>query len=199
MYQRPIQARAIATESRFLDSVNELLRYKSFAALTVEEIAEHAGLTASAFIKRFGTKKQALLLLWERYCDKASGVMSQIGGNLSQYPGAIDACIAMSEQLEALQTAYFPVNRAMHEDFQENLKVHPLTKKIYLECVTLMRHIQIRFMEAPTATEHQAFAAAQLLITINYNYVLKAMPGLPADPDVRHLMIARILILSLQE
>ncbi len=41
-------------------------------------------------MKRFGTKKQALLILYERYCEKVSAGMSNIALHLSQNANAAD-------------------------------------------------------------------------------------------------------------
>lgn len=198
MYQKPIQPRAIATEQRFLEALHHLLTQKSFGQLSIDEIAEHAGLTHSAFLKRFGSKKQALLVLYEKYCDKASAVMSEIVRNMASYARVEDACREMSIQLERIQMEDFPANRAMHEDFLEKLQVDPRTKKIFLECVDLMRHAQKTLMKEDTVSDVGAFAAAQLLITINYNYVLKAMPALPVAAELRHRLIGKIVVQALK-
>lgn len=198
MYQKPIQHRAIATEQRFLDALNHLLKDRSFGQLSIDEIATHAGLTHSAFLKRFGTKKQALLVLYEQYCDKASAEMAAIKRNLANYSHVEDVCREMSVQLERIQQEDFPANRAMHEDFLEKLQVDPRTKKIFLECVDLMRCIQRDFMRGAAASDTGAFAAAQLLITINYNYVLKAMPALPVSADQRHRLIGKVVAEALK-
>jgi AcrR family transcriptional regulator len=197
MYRKPQQPRAIATEQRFLDSLDVLLQNKSLAQLSIDEIAEHAHQTRGAFLKRFGSKKQSLFILWSRYCKRASTEMAQITTLLPTFQSAKAACIHMSTQLETIQRLDFSANRAMHEDFQENLRIDPQTQKIFLECVELMRCTQRQFLPGTAASDTGAFAAAQLLVTINYNHVLKAMPGLPADPVVRHEMVGEIMALVL--
>ena len=196
-YQTPLQDRAKFTEQRFLDALNHLLKERSLGHLTVENIADQAGLTRSAFLKRFGSKKQALFVLWARYCNRASEEMQRVASLLPTFNSLIEACEYMSQQLEAIQMADFSANRAMHEDFQENLRVDPQTKKIFLECVELLKKAQMQFLHDSAMTEEGVFAAAQLLVTINYNYVLKAMPGLPDDPHLRHKMIGEIVALAL--
>lgn len=199
MYQKPIQPRAVATEQRFLEALHLLLQQKSFGQLTIDDIAEQAGLTHSAFLKRFGSKKQALLVLYERYCEKASSVMAHIAQTMARYESMEAVCREMSVQLEQIQLADFPANRAMHEDFLEKLEVDPRTKKIFLECVDLMRCAQRHFKPGPAASDVGAFAAAQLLVTINYNYVLKAMPALPPDFELRHRLIGKIVAEALRK
>lgn len=194
MYQKPCQPRALVTEQRFLDAMNELLKEHSLGQITIDQIAKHANLTRSAFMKRFGTKKQALLILYERYCNKVFAIMEQITCDLSNYTHAAHVCYEMSKQAEGLQVIDFAANRAMHEIFQEDLKVDPRTKVIFLRCVDLMRDIQKIFMHGTSASDIGAFAASQLLFTIDLNYVLKAMPGLPTDSDRRHKLVSDVLV-----
>ena len=196
-YRKPLQPRAKFTKQRFLDALNLLLQDKSLGHLSVDNIAAQAGLTRSAFLKRFGSKKQALFVLWARYCTRASEEMHRITVALPTFNSLIEVCEHMSQRLEAIQLADFSANRAMHEDFQENLKIDPQTKKIFLECVDVLKKAQERFGGEKSRSDAGAFAAAQLLVTINYNYVLKAMPGLPADDQKRHRMIGEIVALSL--
>jgi len=198
MYKKPLQPRAIATEQKFLDALNYLLKEKSLGQLSIDEIADRAHQTRGAFLKRFGSKKQALFILWERYCIQASQVMANISQRLSEFACVEEACMHMSMQLEHIQTLEFSTNRAMHEDFSENLRVDPQTKKIFLECVDLMRQAQKQFNLSDTASDAGAFSAAQLLVTINYNYVLKAMPALPLHPQKRHKLIGEVVALALK-
>ena len=79
MYKKPKQTRAVITEQKFLDALSSLLSEKSLNKLTIEEIAERANLHRGAFLKRFGSKRQALFVLFERYCFDASACMSSIG------------------------------------------------------------------------------------------------------------------------
>ena len=198
MYKKPLQPRAIATEKRFLDALNDLLKEKSLGQLSIDEIADHAQLTRGAFLKRFGSKKQALFVLWASYCNLASEQMVSIAACMPKFACIEDACMHMSKTLEHIQTLEFSVNRAMHEDFQENLRIDPQTKKIFLDCVDLMRQAQKQFNLAGAASDAGAFAAAQLLVTINYNYVLKAMPALPANSQARHKLIGDVVALALR-
>ncbi len=75
--------------------------------LTIDEIAEKTQLIRGAFLKRFGTKKQALLILYERYCEKVSAGMSNIALHLSQNANAAEVCYGMSKRAEALHGCRF--------------------------------------------------------------------------------------------
>lgn len=198
-YICPKQTRAKITEQKFLDALHELLKEKSLSLLTIDEIAVQAKLTRSAFLKRFGTKNNALLLLYERFCCKVLVAMNEISAGLDQCEDAIEACYRISKQAEALQLADFSANRAMHELFMEQLVIAPPTKALFTQCCVLMKEVQTRLLPPSTGTTTGVFAAAQLLFTINYNHVLKAMPGLPRDPETRHRMIANIVSTALRQ
>jgi AcrR family transcriptional regulator len=197
-YKTPQQSRALGTEKKFLNAMSACLQHKSLAQLTIDEIADHAGLTRSAFLKRFGTKKQALLLLYDQYCQKVVAAMSAVAKEMHDFDDAYQACYRISADAEVLQTADFSTNRAMHELFMEELTAHPQTKAIFMHCRDLMKLIQKVHLLPGTGTDVGAYAAAQLIFTINYNHVLKAMPGMPRDSHTRHQMIATLVHRALQ-
>ncbi len=68
--QRPQQARSIKTEQELLDALEKLLVHKSFADLTVAELATEAGLTTGAIYRRFGNKEGVLRAAFERFQDR---------------------------------------------------------------------------------------------------------------------------------
>lgn len=81
---------------------------------------------------------------------------------------------------------------------QKKLKVHSLTKKIFINCVAMMLEIKKSYGLPIMASDEGAWSAAQLLVTLNYNYVNGAMPGLPKHHDTRHKLISDILSLALR-
>ncbi len=190
-YKTPVQPRALATEQKFLDTVNLLMQDKSLGLLTIDEIAAKAGLTRSAFLKRFGTKNQALLVLYGRYCTEVEAAMAAVSDDIDSFADAHEACFRVSVLAQELQTAHFSAIRAMHELFMENLNVHHQTHAIFLQCSDLMR--QIQKVHVPTGTDMGAHAAAQLVFTITGNHVLKAMPGLPREEKDRHTLTAALV------
>lgn len=197
-YISPQQARAKITEQKFLDALQDLLKDKSLNLLTIDEIAEKAKLTRSAFLKRFGSKNQALLVLYERYCSRVIVAMAEISAGLDSCADAAEACYRISKRAEALQQADFAANRAMHELFMQELTIAPQTKALFSQCCTLMKEVQTRLLPACTGTSTGVFSAAQLIFTLNYNHVLKAMPGLPRNPETRHRMIANLVSTALR-
>jgi AcrR family transcriptional regulator len=196
-YKKPKQARAIATEQRFLNALNECLREKSFDATSIVDIAERAGLHRSAFLNRFGDKQQALLVLFERYCDLVFDVVETLRSNIDVYQTLDALCREMSSQLEQIQMAHFGANRAMQEYFYQRLETHDMVKRIFLETVGLMKFAQHRFLDEPQRTDQGAFAATQLLVTLNFNYVMRGMPGLPKSSDDRHALISKCMCAAL--
>lgn len=197
-YKPPKQARAAETETKFLSSLNVLLLQKSFAKLTVAEIAEHANLEAGAFLKRFGSKKGALLELWKKYCAECALEIQRFIDQLPSLQAPLQvACCEISTRLEQLQLEHFSANRAINEHFMEELKVAEPTKLAFMHSVQMMRCVQQKYLKGTAASDTGSFAAAQVMLTINYNYTIKAMPGLPRDPAVRHQLIGQFIAESL--
>ena len=197
-YSKPVQRRAIDTERRFLDAMRLVLKTTSFKNTSVALIAEKAGLTKTAFLKRFKSKENALFALFGEYCDEASKTIREILTDLHSFESVDEVLLSMSTRLEEIQLAHFSVNRAMHEIYMENLQTHPLTVQIFKETVAMMVDVQQKFFADHSCSKMGAYSAAQLLVTINYNYVLKAMPALPSEGNLRHKLITDILSSALK-
>ena len=197
-YTPPTQARSRNTERRFLAALDELLRVNGYINTTIDEVADRAGLTKAAFLKRFGSKEQAVIVLFSKYCDQVTGLMRSLHNQLSDFPSLHFTLREMSQQFEAVLQMHMSSNRAMHEHFQQRLEVHDLTKKIFKQCVGLMMAVQARFLEEGSYTDAGAWNATQLLVTIDYNYLLRAMPALPEDHESRHDLVADILEVALK-
>lgn len=195
---KPIQARAKRTERRFLKAFDELLRINGFSATTIDSVAQLSGQTRSAFLKRFGSKHGALEALFAHYCGAASATMRDVVLELDNAPKLHPMLVSISQRYEALLQTHKASNRAMHEHFLKDLEVHELTKGIFRECVEMMKHIQQKYLADGTYTDKGAWAAAQTLVTINYNYVLEAMPAFPVDYSERHHLIADLLEMALK-
>ena len=196
-YRKPTQDRSLITEERFLTSFNELLGDYGFQATTVEMIAEHAGLTKGAFMKRFGSKKRALLLLFSHYADKASALINEYLNTIDHYSGPTELFFDMSWRLEQLLMANFAVNRAMDELFRTNHEWQTRSQQIHFECVDMMVQLQRHYLGGGGHDYQAAKNTAQLLITINFNYVMNAMRSLPSDSLERHRVIADVLAMLL--
>lgn len=198
MYSPPRQSRAVLTEHRFLKAFEELLLEKSFNKTSIQEIAERASLDKGSFLKRFGSKKGALLLMFELYCQRVYLMLADLRTELPAFPTAQDFCLAVSARYEVVLMENFSSNRAMNELYLEELQVDPQTKGIFMAGVELLGQAQTQFAYTLKGSKAGAFAATQLVLTINYNYALKAMPALPADDGKRHALIARLMVEALQ-
>jgi AcrR family transcriptional regulator len=198
-YKPPIQHRAKVTEEKFLSAFDELMRENGFEQTTVDEIAQRAGLTRASLLARFGSKEQALLILYSRYCDRATKTMYKFMDELPLETDMLMVLENMSKQLLVLVVRDLSSNRAMHEHFLKNLETHDLTKGIFRTCVQMMTAVQNRFLEPGSFTANGAWSAAQLLVTIEFNSALQGMPGLPQDTNARHRLVAEILALALQK
>ena len=197
-YKKPKQARAIESEKKFLMALDELLREKSFEETSIEEIAGRSSQTKAAFLQRFGSKDQALFLLFERYAGEASALMSKITAAVTPQVPLKDCMYKTSYQFDELLQRHFSANRAMNEYFKKQLDSHELTKKIFVECIQMMQRIQ-QTHGIHIETDISARSAAQLLVTLNFDYAMKAMRAFPAEPETRHELIADILALALQK
>lgn len=197
-HPKPKQKRAESTERKFMDAMDLCLRCSSYNQTTVDEIAERAGLHRGAFLKRFGSKKNALLALHHRYCADVMSVLNDLKKWIASAESLALLCAKFSSQLEALQRMHFGSNRAMHEYFLDNLETDAQTQRIFLETVELMRVVQRHWLSDYSYSDVGAFAATQLLVTINYNFVLQAMPALPRDDATRHLLIAECMVTALK-
>jgi AcrR family transcriptional regulator len=198
MYRSPQQSRSQETVRAFLSAFRRLLAERGFANTSIDDLAKLSGQTRSSFLSRFGSKKAALFLLFDEYCADVSDLMLQITARVPDLPDA-KACVhLMSASFEPRLIDHFASNRAMHELYLENLKVDERTQKIFLELVELMRLVQKHHLSGEPCTDNGAFSAAQVLVTTNYNYVLKAMPGLARDAEMRHEMIARMVVEALK-
>lgn len=198
MYPPPTQARSRSSERKFLIAFDDLLRVNGYENTSIDDIADRAGLTRDAFLKRFGSKEQAAIVLFARYCDQVMSVMNDFQAQLPQHTDLHLVLREMSQQFEAVLQMHLAANRAMNEHFHKRLEVHELTKKIFKAAVELMRAVQLRFLDVSHYTEAGAWNATQILVTVSYNYLLRAMPALPEDHGKRHKLIADLLEVALK-
>lgn len=198
MYRSPTQSRAKKTEDAFLSAFRQLLRDQGFAKTSIDDVAMLSGQTRSAFLSRFGTKKAALFVLFDEYCAEVSELMSEISLQIQNLPNAMACAYQMSTRFEVKLIEHFASNRAMHELYLEDLRTDERTQRIFRQLVDLMRKTQENHLPKGTYTETGAYSAAQLLVTINYNYVLKAMPAFAREREIRHVMIAEAIAVALR-
>jgi AcrR family transcriptional regulator len=67
----PMQERSRATANRFVDAAMKLLREKTYAELSVAELARAAGRSVGVFYQRFGSKDDFLAVLLSAFFERA--------------------------------------------------------------------------------------------------------------------------------
>lgn len=79
-----------------MSALDTLLVQTSFKNLSTEDIAREAGISMGAFLRRFGSKRQALYVLYQRYCEKTTVGMDRIVSELPLNEKAINPFLDMS-------------------------------------------------------------------------------------------------------
>jgi AcrR family transcriptional regulator len=194
------QARSLDTERRFLISLNELLEDQSFTSTSIQQIADHAGLQKAAFIKRFGTKRDALFALFDVYCEAINMLICDTKElHKKSEINTEDKLFYLSKKFSDTLKAHIASNRAMHELFLNDFETNERTKAIFRNATDLLSSIFKPTSEySSDIYKYKIFNTTQLLVTLNYQYGIGAMPAFPADPEERHRLIARLLITAMQ-
>ena len=195
-YTPPATPEEAEDEARLLAALDDLLKSKAFNALTVPDIAKAAGSDKTTFIRRFGSKRNSLNVLFERFYNDVQEELINIRSMVDSH-SLRKLCFEMSSRYERLVKIHFSANRAMHELFLEQLETTDETKEIFVSTIELIE--AVRFKTQPDiGSIAGSYAATQMLVNINYNYAMAAMPGLPADDEVRHTLISDFMIRALQ-
>jgi AcrR family transcriptional regulator len=189
------QERSKQSEERCISALHALLATQSFSATTVRQIAERACLSPPAVIKRFTTKTNILLALFEQYCLKVYGVLHTLES--ATFTDLAELCETLSKEYVALLLADLPANKGMNELYMVDLKVHPLTAGIFRETCRVLEGLAKKTEPDANITTEGTFAASQVLVTTNFNYHLGAMPAFPADDEKRHKLIAQMMVAAL--
>ena len=196
MYVEPKQSRAVESEAKFLAAFEALLLEGSYHSVTVDAVARRAGKSKGAFITRFGTKRKALDRLFQEFCTAVYDTLDQAAATYDPSLGDVEATLLnLSRSYEELVMAHWGVNRAMNEVFLLEGKIDQQTKNIFKATADLFLLLFSSPTEPPS--RGQVLAAVQLLVTLNYNYCLGAMPGLPATSAERHRIISRSIYATL--
>ena len=194
MYTPPKQIRAKQTEEKILGALSQLLTERSFHDVTVRQICEASAISNGAFMTRFGSKRAALAQLFQLLCDDVFQTLSALASHEPRNKAQLQKFLEQaSEAYEALVWQHWGANRAMHEIFLKEGVIDDKTKNIFRETVDLFHPVFCRALGNQWSIA-QTFSAAQLLVTINYNFALDAMPGLPKASSQRHRMISGLLL-----
>ncbi|WP_306047883.1 TetR/AcrR family transcriptional regulator [Nioella sp. MMSF_3534] len=187
-YVAPRQGRAIETEAKFLEAAEKLFAKNGFNNTTIDHIACAAGLHRGAFLKRFGSKYAIADILFERYCSESvcrlnETLQAMRGG---EFAGFRDMLIQISVGLEMVLRKHIAANRAFNEILANRLEIEEKANNLFRHFIQVFRDGFAHFSPGEEVAKRDAIPPAQLLVVLNYNYVLEIAPSLPREHLQRH-------------
>lgn len=191
-YRPPQQSRSRTSEDEMLAAFQSSLEKHGYLETNLEQVAAEAGLSRPGFLKRFGSKKGALIILYNRYCDECVDVLKSIRDEVSDYTNLTDFFSMLYQRTEEAQLANFAVNRAMSQDFFAELSVAEGTVEVFKAFLEVMNELQKQDYVPQAVTPAGQYAASQLIITIGLNSALGAMTGLPRDKSERVALVGHL-------
>jgi AcrR family transcriptional regulator len=200
-YRRPVQSRAIETERRFKDSARILFEEQGSFLTTIDEIAGNAMLHRGALLKRFGSKDGLKLSLYIDYFEDAEERISDYRHRLleARFRDLDHALFFASKSIEETQVIHLSVTRLMYEDFSVEFSEKRAARSLFCRAVRLVNETYSYFNPDRTHNRIGARACTQLIVTLNFEYVVKALDGFPQDAELRHRMISSAASMLLKE
>lgn len=184
-YTPPKQLRAIDAEQRMLASLRELLQKRSFAQLSIDEIATASNVTKSSFLQRFGDKETALLLLYRKYCSDILKLIEDFTIRIENLrPETIDEeFLQIVMRFHHIVKKHYAANKAMNVMFVEKGTIHNDTKLIFLKSTELIDRINKAEIFGQRYVSTNSWTANQILVTLTYNYTIGAMTAMPKSTE----------------
>jgi AcrR family transcriptional regulator len=195
----PKQDRSRLSTDAFLDALEACLNTTGMTRTTIEQVAERAQLGRAAFLRRFGSKREAVLVLYDRYANQCVTELDRMRATVDNCAAAEDFLTSLYAATEQMELAHFGLNLAMHQDFADELETAAGTKRVFYAFLGIMEKLQDRFLPPEAKSAEGRFAASQLIITLSLNYTLRAMPGMPRDAGRRHALMGQIAWLALRQ
>lgn len=195
----PKQDRSRQSTDAFLDALEACLNTTGMTRTTIEQVAERAQLGRAAFLRRFGSKREAVLVLYDRYADQCVTELDRLRTVVGSFATAEAFLTSLYAGAEQMQLAHFGLNLAMNQDFADELETAAGTKRVFYAFLGIMEQLQDMFLPPETKNAEARFAASQLIITVSLNYTLRAMPGLPREAGRRHALMGQIAWLALRQ
>ncbi len=176
-----------------------LVEKQGFKKTTIEEIAELANLNKSVFLARFGSKECALYIMYSEYCRATLTEMNKCSQQIESgdFSSLSNALYHVSSNFEQLQRKYYAENRAMLEIFASDLVINSETKVIFKRLVELIS-TACKYFSKNVHSPESIFSVSQMMVTLNYNHTLKAMPGIPEQHEIRQRMFVKVFETLLQ-
>ena len=192
------QERAVNTKQGLKKAFIVAITENGYANTSIAAVAEKACSSVGAFQNHFGTKKAALELFWNEYCESAITELKQIEQEYLQSAcfDIIAFLCDVSVRISRLQGENLGLNQAMNLHFINDKEIHLKTVEIMEKAVETIFYVVNKntgFNASPMA----ARIAVQILITLNLNYTLGGARLLPASPLERHNAIASAAAASL--
>ena len=192
------QERAIETRQGLREAFITSITENGYANTSISAVAERANSSVGAFQNHFGTKKAALELFWNEYCETAITELKQIEQEYIPCE-RFDILAFLSDfsaRISKLQAENLGLNQAMNLHFINDKEIHVKTVEIMEKAVETIFHVvkqNTGFHTSPMS----ARIAGQILITLNLNFTLGGARLLPASPLERHNAIASAAAASL--
>ena len=194
------QERAVGTRQSLKESFIASITEYGYANTSISSVAERANSSVGAFQNHFGTKKAALELFWNEYCETALTELKQIEQEYAPCE-RFDILAFLSDfsvRISRVQGENLGLNQAMNLHFINDKEIHTKTIEIMEKVVETIFYV-INKNTGFNSSPMSARIAGQILITLNLNYTLGGARLLPASPLERHKAIACAAAASLMQ
>ena len=128
----PKQDRSRLSTDAFLDALEACLNTTGMTRTTIEQVADRAQLGRAAFLRRFGSKREAVLVLYDRYANQCVTELDRMRATVDNCAAAEDFLTSLYAATEQMELAHFGLNLAMHQDFADELETAAGTKRVFL-------------------------------------------------------------------
>ena len=131
-----IQERAVDTRQSLKECFIAAITKNGYANTSISLVAERANSSVGAFQNHFGTKKAAIELFWNEYCEAAISELKQIEEEYGQCENfEILAFLSdFSARISRLQGENLGLNQAMNLHFINDRVIHTRTIEIMEMC-----------------------------------------------------------------
>ena len=192
------QERAIETRQGLREAFITSITENGYANTSISAVAERANSSVGAFQNHFGTKKSALELFWNEYCEAALSELTRVEQDYA-YCECFDIVAFLSDfsaRISKLQVENLGLNQAMNLHFVNDKEIHTKTLEIMEKVVETIFYV-VNKNTGLTYSPMSARIAGQIVITLNLNFTLGGARLLPASPLERHKAIASAAAASL--
>lgn len=195
-YHPPQQARAIETERLLLARFLEELERSGFAATNLSVVAKKAGVTRPGLLRRFGSKRGLLLVLYDRYCDDCVSQLERFKAGFQDYASLASLIQHLYFATERMHQDNYSLNLAMSQIYFDELSPENGTKRVFKAFLSLFQTLEENGWYNKNIDG--TYAGIQIIISTSLNYTLGAMGGFPRDQNLRAKLVSRLVIEALR-